>query len=516
MIKFKKNKNSCVTKTLLILLSLGLGISSCKQDENTVPVSEDTAVKVNMLGIEAEAPTSLKLGSTRGRIKSPDAQTTIIALDNHLFLEATLTPESVISVPSLNASSSKKAAAIQEIGSMDPDKKYIVNVYEAGTGTFVKQQEYKVGSEQGNDIKGLTVGKTYDFVVVSYNDKVKVPLLSSSTAVRLNDEYLYNIDGNEDFMYYKTNLTISNSKTNNLNVTLKHKFSQVTTKFDASALGSIQAVSASFDTHNTAADCKLSDGTIVAYKNPSFASLQFLTTNLPSITATPTIITSAATANATLNIHSITIDRIGGTRETRSDLKITGLNITPGVRYNLNLTFTNGIRMGNVLWATGNLAYSADKGYYFDDPSHVGDTYSATNYWQISADIPDLGKKPTYSPYIDACSKMGNGWRLPSLAEYTALGTPNGGVAGDVGTGYIYFNGPNGEKLNFYNGGWRKNKGTDHLHNQLGEYIPSDAQANNYNSAVFDNTSSVQNGFASSKGKHNDDDRMLIRCVKTL
>ncbi|MDV4042983.1 hypothetical protein CMT37_09105 [Elizabethkingia anophelis] len=120
----------------------------------------------------------------------------------------------------------------------------------------------------------------------------------------------------------------------------------------------------------------------------------------------------------------------------------------------------DGIPIGNLIWATGNLSYNS--GVYSIDETPILDNAdcAARLYWQISSNIPDLGEKPDYSLYIDAYNNLDAGWRLPSMAEYIALGAPFGSInqSGNIGSTpapYIYVTAPSGEQLKFYKGGWR-------------------------------------------------------------
>ncbi|WP_343322116.1 fimbrillin family protein [Sphingobacterium multivorum] len=526
MIKLKRFLNSIPVKTALLFLAAGISLFSCKRDDNTTTASEGVVVKVKMEGIASEDPTPIKIGSTNAGTGSQNsAQQAIIPFGNNLSLVATLTP-TVSSQGSLQASSRLRAAG-STTDKMDSGKKYTVLVYETASGNYVSQKTYTTGSEQAEgNITGLAANTSYDFVVVSYNDVVAPSW--TDTQSKSSEAVLTGVNGNTDLMYFKTTMTVSNVSANQLNITLKHKFSQITTKIDASTIGNISAVSANIAPHYPTANIKLSDAALSYNGSATSAQVPFSALGSSIVSSVPTLVCIGTAAPAVFNIPSITINGV-----TKSNLQVSGLRIAPGVKYNLNLTIkaSDGVQIGNLIWAKGNLAYNGPSNgtgtYSFDDPSHLGLTYEPTHYWRFDSNlIPDDGTRPSPPNPFDnnICAKMGAGWRIPTFAEFqTLVASPLGGGTNNPSgqaddsplTSYIFFNASNGDKLYFYKSGtYKRNGGTAMRQKGFGGYQISDGGGNgtgNINVAVFDGGT-----LTFSLDSENIDDRYPIRCVKDV
>lgn len=133
---------------------------------------------------------------------------------------------------------------------------------------------------------------------------------------------------------------------NRLDLALKHKFSQITTTIaanvDASApvmqKGITQITNARILPTYTRGSIALLDGTLsfdgVQEKGAHVVFDQAeLSPNTFQVVSEPTLLISEATNSASLSISSMTINDI------TNSLRLPGLRVTPGVRYNLNITF---------------------------------------------------------------------------------------------------------------------------------------------------------------------------------
>lgn len=220
-------------------------------------------------------------------------------------------------------------------------------------------------------------------------------------------------------MYFTRNMKL-NSGENNLDIVLKHKFSQITTKINAEEVGNITAVSANIGPHHSDVNIKLTDAAITYHELIGIADLSFPVMGRNNIESSPVVICSPATQSGILTIPSITIAGV-----TKTDILVNDLKITPGVRYTLNLNITeigkDGVDIGGgFIWAPGNLVYNNGVYEFTKDQSGFGDL------WEANALLPkriggegSIGQDD-YDPAKDPCrlvaSQEGK-WRMPRRVE---------------------------------------------------------------------------------------------------
>lgn len=177
------------------------------------------------------------------------------------------------------------------------------------------------------------------------------------------------------------------------------------------------------------------------------------------------------------------------------------VQFAPGKSYTANVNFENndGLRIGNLVWARGNLAY-VDQTYLNRQRAYfTGRVVNHfTDYWYYNALVPfenPMIELPSSNPgenLLDPCRKLGKGeWRLPTEREYESLGrgvwhhhegkAPTGvDQADDKKRAYLAFPTDNGiEKLLFYKTGWTsiKDNLTDLKYRDMhdGRYMFKDA-----------------------------------------
>jgi hypothetical protein len=81
-------------------------------------------------------------------------------------------------------------------------------------------------------------------------------------------------------MYFKKNMTVSGNGVNNLDVVLKHQYSQITTKLDARQVGNISAVSSPVITPaNSSADISFATNALT-YNGPLSAGQMLVSVTL--------------------------------------------------------------------------------------------------------------------------------------------------------------------------------------------------------------------------------------------
>ncbi|MGE8379172.1 MAG: fimbrillin family protein, partial [Sphingobacterium sp.] len=232
----------------------------------------------------------------------------------------------------LRASSGNRAAVTEERTPLANNVKYKIVVYNAD-GDYVTEKTYTNSVDNSAEIS-LEAEKTYTFVAYSVNSTAAVPAVTAQAD--LANASLDNISA--DLMYFKKDLIV-HSGDNNLDVVLKHQYSEVTTNLSMATemTGAITSlVSPTINPTHPSASLKLADGTISYNGNTTTTAVQFpaLGAGLRTISSNPTLLIHPGETNGQFNFGSITIDG-----ETKSNVSVSGLNILPGQRYNLNLNF---------------------------------------------------------------------------------------------------------------------------------------------------------------------------------
>ncbi|MDR0262801.1 MAG: fimbrillin family protein [Sphingobacterium sp.] len=303
---------------------------SCKESKDSVAASGKANVSIQLLGVENPTLATKKAsnGSNAGT-----SQTVVVPLTKSSSFEATLTSKSsATSGNLLRASSGTRAAVVEEKTPLAANVKYKIVVYNAD-GDYVTEKTYTNSVDNATEIE-LDVEKTYTFVAYSVNSTASVPAVTAQAD--LANASLDNISA--DLMYFKKDLTV-HSGDNNLDVVLKHQYSEVTTNLSMATemTGAItELVSPTINPTYPNATLKLADGTITYNGSTSSTAVQFplLGSGLRSVSSNPTLLIHPGETNGLFNFGSITIDG-----ETRSNVSVSGLQILPGQRYNLNLNF---------------------------------------------------------------------------------------------------------------------------------------------------------------------------------
>ncbi|MCL1673749.1 fimbrillin family protein [Elizabethkingia ursingii] len=349
MMKIQLSIKNTFYKTSVFLLVF-YGLTACRSSDNVADGNNNgqTVVKVNMLGTSAESTEPEKTASvTKTGLQNEAIQRQVIAIDKKQTIIATLTPESS-SANSAQASVNPLSGIIKQ-EKLKAGSQYVVIVYD-DKGAYLDEKTFTYGQQEAGFL--LTGDKTYTFV--AYSVDYTAPARTTKD-LPLSQAKLENIS--KDLMFFKRTMMVTGNKENNLDVVLKHRYSQITTKIDASAAGNITDISSAIITPvRTSASISFDRPDALSYGpiSANGTTVEFSNKNQSIITSTPTLLISDATTSGELNIKSITV---GGT--TRNDIKINNLKITPGVRYGLDLKFDAALKTIKVLgitpdqWASG-------------------------------------------------------------------------------------------------------------------------------------------------------------------
>lgn len=319
-------------KTLAFSALICGSLYACKESKDSVAQSGKANVSIHLLGVENPVVTTKK--ASNGSSSTASNQTIVVPLTKTSSFEATLTSESsATSGNLLRASSGNRAAVTEERTPLGDNVKYKIVVYNS-SGDYVTEKTYTNTVDNTSDIT-LDAGQAYTFVAYSVNSTSTVPAVTAQTD--LTTASLDNISA--DLMYFKKDLTVQ-AGDNNLDVVLKHQYSEVTTNLSMATemTGAITNLAATtIDPTHPSANLKLADGTITYNGSTATANVVFPslgTSGLRTVSSTPTVLIHPSATNGVFNFGSITIDG-----ETKNNVSVAGLNIVPGQRYNLNLNF---------------------------------------------------------------------------------------------------------------------------------------------------------------------------------
>ncbi|MCL1689582.1 hypothetical protein CMU59_11190 [Elizabethkingia anophelis] len=307
---------------LFIVFCSGI-LSSCRSSEQSITEENNTPfnVVVNLVSAENQPETFRKTTSSdQKNISDNGVQKFTVPLDETTDITATLSPKVEIK---------KNPATTRAVTELENDIRYKVAVYDS-SGNFVDEKTFTYKQDDtGFQLDG---NQNYTFVAYSVNSTSTVPTVSNNPRTLATDR-LNNVNG--DLMYFKTNMTVSNSRTNYLDIVLKHLYSQITTKLDARQVGAISLVeNATIGPTNNSANLSLGTGSLTYNASPGAVTpvTNFQTLNTEVVTSAPTLLISNTTETARLNIGRIIVGGI-----PRDNYRLNDLKITPGVQYNLNL-----------------------------------------------------------------------------------------------------------------------------------------------------------------------------------
>ncbi len=343
------------------MLSGSLLITSCRSSDNAVDNSGENLItngsaliKMNLLGSEYETETI----STQASVKNTGISSvvkeqisTFMAGEQPVI--ATLTP--VASSAIAPQASINPIADVIRNPLKGPNVKYRVIAYRTSTGVKVATNVYTI------DANGVSTADTgdmmldgdteatnkYDFVVLSYNNSTAPGDVTGS----ISTATLPSISGDNDLMYFRTNNVRVSKGDNVLNILLTHKFSQITTIIDASAVAPGTPISSigngiNFDKHRGAAvnSIKLSDGTVTFGAATTTKAVSFTAPTPASAiwTSTPTLLANpggTAANMSTLTFPNNAAGTITVGSKTKGNFSVSNLVVTPGVKYNLKLKF---------------------------------------------------------------------------------------------------------------------------------------------------------------------------------
>lgn len=409
--------------TIASLLSLALLISSCSKDSNEAGIQTGTTVRLNIGQSHAKAE-AIK-GASVGRRYTAVAQSVEIPFDNQYTLVATLTEEKTNSLSGLKAAT--KAASVSTGGeqiALKDGTTYYVAIFDAA-GVYKETKSFT----QGNGAQDFAIEKgKYTFVIYASGTNKALPGIEAGAT--LSAVNFTGLTADQDFMLDQVEYEVKEGQ-NVLNADLAHLFTQVSLKFDASAIGVVGSIAgASIEPSHAAVDAALSDGALSFKGDVNPVTFRLKNTSGSIISSDSTFITTAATSNGIVRLKGVSI---GGS--VPKDLIKGGWNLKPGVKYVLEfkLKAPVSVNVGDEDWALNNLVYDPSTGTY---------TFGKGDYWFPDRLLPkqingtNASANASNGGTGDPCKLVAPAgeWRLPMESEIQKLwDRTNSGAADNPG-----------------------------------------------------------------------------------
>lgn len=390
-------------------------ICSCQKDNYDTGSVEKSIVK---LAVGQDFKNTSALGNVIDRRLVKVVQTVEIPYDKQFSLIATLTAENT---PASDLKSSNHTATLStntEKQILKEGTKYQVAIFDADGNYKLTKSFTKTNDNQDFVIDN---GK-YIFVVYASGTNKTLP--SIPQGAKLSTLNFENLTADTDFMLDQIPVEIKDGR-NELNIDLKHLFTQVSLKFDASEIGEISSIGGvNINPSVASVDVALSEGKITFKGNTAAVPMPLKNTNGKIILSEPTFITTAATSSGTIVLSNVSI---GGSAPR--NLTKGGWKLIPGVKYELDITLkgqpnNKSVKIAGAEWASGNLTYK--DGIY----SFVKRSDEIGAYWFAGYSKPRIQDANNLAPSVevngikgDPCAlvKPHSEWRLPTFDEAYSL-----------------------------------------------------------------------------------------------
>lgn len=396
-----------------ILFLIFISLNSCSKEEGKNTENYKTTVNIKISGADTQVESNNKkssLGQSQSQLFSLDADHQVLA---------TLSPQQNTEVNrNLKAATGGAKSATPVRNPLSSGTVYFLAVYKT-TGEYVTHQQYTYAPGQDPQIN-VSPG-TYTFIAVASGTNTLPNINFNQPLSQLN---LSVTDAAMDLMYFKQDLTVQAGATNNLDVVLRHLFTQVILTINTAQIGDVVSIGAANISPNlSVANVSLQDGALTYPPNATASpkTITFSNTTGQTLTSNPIYIFPSNTTSGSVTITNFQIGTIA------KPLTFANLTLTDGVKYNLDFRLLAvGINIGYEVWSAGNLIYDAGQGRY-------GFTLSDNdygNYWFYNHVLPKKldGTNQGPDPGIngasgDPCALVlpAGTWRLPTEGEVNQL-----------------------------------------------------------------------------------------------
>ena len=399
------------------ILAMALFVSSCNKDNNADIVDGPT-VRLNIGQAYADPNSGAVKTASVGRTYTSAIQTVEIPFDNQYTLVATLKAETATS----GLKASNRAATVStgsEKITLKEGTTYYVAIFDAA-GNYKETKTFKQGAAATQDF-AIDKGQ-YTFVVYASGTNKSLPTIAVGS--KLSDVNFSGLTADQDFMLDQVPFEVKDG-VNTLSADLEHLFTQVTLKFDASAVGSVSSIGgATIEPSNKTVDIALADGASTYSKATDKVSFILKNTSGTVISSDSTFITTAAVTDGTIRLSDVSI-----AGSAKKSITSGNWNLKPGVKYELDITLKaplGGIEAGGHIWAPGNLVYNNGK-YSFAAPNQLGSSWyynwlTPYGVGTIPGDYDHAYQNMlVYSVDRDPCKMVSSEWRTPTQEDYNSL-----------------------------------------------------------------------------------------------
>ncbi|MEN5378935.1 fimbrillin family protein [Sphingobacterium kitahiroshimense] len=380
-----------------IFAAAALMVVSCQKNDDKGGAGAQgpakVTIKVGNTVFDDEVPIGhkSKSGNNNTQFDATGVQSNTVSYNDEFDIVTELTPvrkEPKEAGASASGSMGTRAAVEEDMGD---GFKYRVAIFDEA-GRYINHRNYERNYEGGAAPIMLDGGKRYTFVAYSLNNKQAVPEITfSDPANKTLSTATISVNGASDLMYFSKSMVVSGEEENALDITFKHLFSQITTTIDASQTGyNVTAVNSGISRHMPNASMALANGGITRSGSVTLSYETFSTLGTTIIKSDPTMINAVAGNIAQYRLLSLTVGPMVQTNLT----PFTGLDLTPGVKYNLLLKIVPkdgylpfkgqpAVRINGDIWMRHNLGVDTDL-----DPDALPMTSSRHgNYYQLGRKV---------------------------------------------------------------------------------------------------------------------------------
>ncbi|MCS4168482.1 hypothetical protein [Sphingobacterium sp. BIGb0116] len=346
---------------------IGLAFAFCMlgcSKENSPGAENVAKVQVILGGIDNKDIATLKASKEESVTSNSSVQIRNIKLGEDLYLQARLSKVGGSQFNSssdiaLKASGSGTKAVVKDVVA---GVKYKVMVYDSQRA-YVDEAEYTAGGSNTQQFT-LVPNKQYSFICYSLNGTDPLPWVSNvgSSLAEANLALTMSwtsTSGNDDLLYTRIDKTVV-AGMNVLDILFKHKFTEITTKVDASAIGPIVDAELYFGEIYKNIDVDLESGALT-YKGPDVRKMVFPAFNLPVITSRSMTIARPGFNGENPYPGSALIRKVYGNIKignVEKYFEVPELAVEPGERYSLDIVIkTSPDQVAGLVWAPGNLKY---------------------------------------------------------------------------------------------------------------------------------------------------------------
>ncbi|PRD56819.1 hypothetical protein C5749_06235 [Sphingobacterium gobiense] len=398
------------------LIVVTLLFFSCAKENQIQSEKENTIVRINLSSTIFNSSNG-NTGRANDSFSREHSQ--VIGLTEEFNLVATLKPAENQKTPDIALSKKADLKAATPVRTPLPlGTQYIIAVYNT-SGDYITHQNYTYAAGQNPEI--TVQPGTYQFVAVASGNNTLPTINFNQSLANINLEIQ---DPDIDLMYFSQQLTVLQGQINQLDVVLKHLFTEITVSLNTEAIGEIGAIGqANISPNYSAVNVSLSNGSLSYPSTATSAAktIVFGATTGEIVISTPIFLFPNNTNSGTISIENLQIGEIS------KPLTLTNLTIMDGIKYNLEFVLqAAGINIGNEIWSGGNLIYDpADNRYGFTASDN-----DFGNYWFPGYTLPKLldgtnqGPDPTINGSAgDPCALVAPAgtWRLPTEAEASQL-----------------------------------------------------------------------------------------------